>query len=217
MTDNLILKFALIIALLINAGCMHKPLPNLPKDWTGKEVLMEELDDKPDVATLQLIIVYGDTVCNHTASRFYCPGKGALFWDPGGNYASKGHVKAVRKNDIFENMSSLNTYLHWRTLVPSAASEIFVWDVDQQEICDLYDRVAAARIGDKILGFNSDAAGLFCAAATSEFLRDYATKLMKVDKWGLPHNLSKQLHQNGSADRIYIVDHRSNTIKQYFP
>jgi len=167
---------------------------------------------------MQVIIVYGDTVCNHTASRYYCPGKGAIFWDPGGGYGTKGLVKVDRAQDvIYGNIPSVNDYLYWRTLVPSHSSEIFVWDGNDKKICELYDLVAAASKADRINGFNSDANGLFCSVATSGFLRDYAQELMQVEKWGLPHNLSKQLHQDKSADKIYIVDHKSNLIKQYWP
>ena len=81
----------------------------------------------------------------------------------------------------------------------------------------MYDLIAAASKRDRINGFNSNAAGMFCSSATSTFLRDYAQDLLKVDKWGLPHNLSKQLHERHSADKIYIIDNKSNLIKRYYP
>lgn len=197
---------------------MHAPLPNLPADWRGDVVDPLELEDMPDRASMAVIIVYGDLACNHTASRFYCPGKGALFWDPGGSYGTEGVVSVSRKRDvIIDNIPSLNDYLHWRKYVPSSVTEIFIWDNNEEEICQLYDKIAAASRREKHAEFDSNAAGLFCSAATSSFLRDHAAELVEVEKWGLPHNLSKQFHQGGGASRIYIIDHESALIKRYRP
>jgi hypothetical protein len=197
---------------------MHKPLPNLPSNWTGVEVNPQALEDKPGIASMQLIIVYGRSVCNHTASRYYCPGKGVLFWDPGGGYGLEGVVKVKRKLDVIVgNVPSVNDYLYWRTIKPSHSTEIFVWEGDNENICALYDRVAAATLKDRINGFDSDAAGMFCSSATSSFLRDYAQDIFQIDKWGLPHNLSKQLHERKSADKIYIVNNKTDLIKRYYP
>ena len=207
-----------VIALLSLTACVHQPLPNLPENWTGEVVIPQELEDKPGIASLQVLIVYGSTVCNHTASRYYCPGKGALFWDPGGGYGTKGIVKVDREKDVIvDNIPSINDYLYWRTQVPTSATEIFVWEGNNEKICELYDRMAAASRRDRIQGFNSDAAGMFCSSATSSFLRDFAQDLMQVEKWGLPHNLSKQFHQRGTADKIYIVDHKTNLIRRFYP
>jgi len=207
-----------LVVLLLLSGCIHKPLPNVPENWTGEVVNPESLEDKPDIATMQIVIVYGSSVCNHTASRYYCPGKGALFWDPGGGYGNEGIVKVKRKLDVIVgNIPTLNDYLYWRTRIPSHSTEIFVWDSNNEKICEMYDLVSAASKRDRVNGFNSNAAGMFCSSATSTFLRDYAQDLLQVDKWGLPHNLSKQLHERKSADKIYIVDHTSNLIRRYYP
>lgn len=215
----MMIRNALLLLLIILAsGCMHRSLNNIPRNWQGSVVDPVALNDRPDVATVQLLIVYGSFSCNHTASRYYCPGKGALFWDPGGGYGTKGYVQVDRSEDIIvRNIPSLNDYLYWRTLVPTVATEIFVWEGNNEKICGLYDRVAAASVNDRITGFDADANGLFCSVATSKFLRDYAQDLMQVKKWGMPHNLSQQLHQQKSADKIYIVDHKTNLIKQYYP
>ena len=210
-------KLCFCLFCLLFASCMHKPLPNLPKNWDGKIVTSEVLEDKADVASMQVLIMYGSNVCNHTASRYYCPGKGALFWDPGGGYGREGFVKIDKiRNIVVGNVPTINDYLWWRTKIPTSATEIFVWEGNTKAICDLYDRIAAASQGQVIDDFESSTPGLFCSAATSVFLRDFAKELMQVDKWGLPHNLSKQLHQQ-KVDKIYIVNHDTGVIKQYFP
>jgi hypothetical protein len=197
---------------------MHGPLPNLPKDWQGVVVPPKALEDKPDVAGMQLFIMYGSIGCSHTAIRFYCPAKGALFWDPGGGYGNEGFVKVAKHYDVVtRNVPTVNDYLHWRTLLSTEATEVFVWEGNDDGICELYDRIDAASRGIGVDGFTTTTAGLFCSAATSQFLHDYAGRLLTVDKWVLPHNLSEQIYRQGYADRIYIVRHGKNTIKRYTP
>lgn len=208
----------IVIAIFMCVSCMHAPLPNLPDNWTGEIVPPEVLEDKPDMASLQLFIMYGGLGCNHTASRYYCPGKGALFWDPGGNYGHHGFVKVTRKfNVVTQNVPTVNDYLHWRNLIPTMATEVFVWEGNDRSLCELYDRIKTASTGVWVDGFTTASGGMFCSAATSSFLHRFAGDLFKVDKWGLPHNLSKQIHLQGHPDRIYIVDHHNNTIRLYHP
>lgn len=197
---------------------MHKPLPNVAADWQGDVINPEVLNDQAGVASLQLLIMYGTASCNHTATRFYCPDKGAFFWDPGGGYGTKGYVQVDRAEDIIvRNIPSLNDYLYWRTKVPTQFTEIFIWEGNNDLICDIYDLMEAASKKERQSEFKSNANGMFCTFATTDFLGNYAQDLMQVKKWGLPHNLSKQLHQQQSADKIYIVDHNTNLIKQYYP
>jgi hypothetical protein len=207
-----------IAAVMMCVSCMHAPLPNLPKDWQGVVVPPKALEDKPDVAGMQLFIMYGSIGCSHTALRFHCPGKGALFWDPGGGYGSEGLVTVTKHYDVVtRNVPTANDYLHWRTLIATEATEVFIWERNDGGICELYDRIDAASRGIRMDGFTTTTAGLFCSAATSRFLHDYAGRLLTVDKWGLPHNLSRQIYQQGNADRIYIVRHNENTIERYTP
>lgn len=208
-------KLIVILLYLVCASCAHKPLPNLPDNWHGKLVGPEALEDKPGVASMQLMIMYGSNICNHTASRYYCPGKGTLFWDPGGGYGREGFVKIDKiRNIVIGNVPTVNDYLWWRTKIPTSATEIFIWEGNNEAICGLYDRIATASKGVVIDGFESSTSGMFCGVATSEFLRDFAKEIMQVDKWGLPHNLSKQLHTQ-KVDKIFIVDNKTGVIKQY--
>lgn len=210
----------LIILFGVLSACMHRPLPNLPKNWTGEVVSKAVFEDQTDVASMHVMIMYGSTVCNHTASRYYCPGKGAAFWDPGGGYGREGYVKVHKsRNVVIENVPTVNDYLYWRTLIPTASTEVFSWQGKDKEaqICKLFDMLKSGSQGAPINNFKPATAGMFCSAATSEFLRDFAGELMQVDKWGLPHNLSKQLHNNKSADTIHIVDTKTGTIKRYHP
>lgn len=207
-----------IVTVIMCASCMHGPLPNLPKDWKGVAVQPTALEDKPDVASMQLFIMYGALSCSHTASRFYCPGKGALFWDPGGGYGSEGFVEVTKHyNVVVHDAPTTNDYLQWRARILTMATEVFIWEGNDCGICELYDRIETASRGVQADGFTTTVAGMFCSAATSEFLRDYAGRLLTVDKWGLPHNLSKQIYQQGNPDRIYIVRHNKNTIQRYIP
>ena len=213
------LKIPLIfLSVIMCVSCMHGPLPNLPKNWTGEVVSPMVLEDKPDVASLQLFIMYGGLGCNHTASRFYCPGKGALFWDPGGNYGAEGFVEVTKQFSVVTgSVPTANDYLHWRTLIPTMATEIFIWEGKDRDICELYDRIMTASSGIRVDGFTTSTSAMFCSTATSEFLQDFAGELLTVDKWGLPHNLSKQIYQQGEPDRIYIVNQHKNTIRRYIP
>lgn len=204
----------LCLSLLLLAGCAHYPLPNLPDDFKASVVSKDVLEDKPDVASMQVLIMYGAIVCNHTALRLHCPSKGVLFWDPGGGYATEGFVKTKRyKNVIRDNPPTVNDYMHWRTLIPTSSSEIFVWEGQTHEICKLYDYIDKASLQGRYNGFKTQTPGLFCSTAVSNFLQDKAQSFINVEGAFFPHNLSKKLHEEKSADNVYIVDHANDTVR----
>lgn len=200
----------LTLALLASACAPHPPHPHAPDGWKKQSELVDisELEDKPDQAVLQVLIMSGPFNCSHTALRLYCPDKGALFWDPAGGYGrDEQHVVIPRRYDIFvgDHAASLEDYLEFREIIPTSSTEIFQWSPGEQTVCDYYDLLAnEGRTPRDDSFFKTSSFGIYCNLSVSGFLKDHARGFSGVKKSFFPHDLSVELYRL-NPEKVYIV------------
>ncbi len=206
-----VIKIILIPALILSvSGCVHLAHPHAPEDWkkTSKIVEISELQDQSDKAVLQVLIMSGPFNCSHTALRLYCPAKGALFWDPAGGYGrDDAHVTIPRRYDVFvgDNAASLEDYIKYREIIPTASTEIFQWSPGEEKICEYYDLLANEGITPRHESFfKTSTFGIYCNLSVSEFLAKQAHGFSGVKKTFFPHDLSSELYRL-NPDEVYIV------------
>ncbi len=206
---------ALSYSLCLASCCMHKELPNLPSHWRGKEITANQFKDKKSPRA-QVIIMYGKHFCSHTALRLYVPGKGAMFWDPGGGYSTKHLSHAVRSSDVIKNKApSIDQYIQWRhdSKLPVNGIEIFDYTLTGKQALELWailDQGGVAKNHPKY-PFNTNAVGLFCGHSVSNFVERFLGNKVKVRQDFLPHNLSAQLYQQ-SFDQLIIYRNRQYAL-----
>jgi hypothetical protein len=204
------------IALLAASGCMHRPTPFLPDDWRPHEASLESLADDPAQARLHVLLMYAPLACSHSALRLHRPGRGVIFWDPGGGYGSEGFVEARRWSDlIVTNTPTVAQYLDWREKVPTARTEIFEFDVTDAEADSLWEVLRHGTDRTHPAGrFNTTTTGGACGMALSDFLARFADEVVHVDPVFFPHDLAQQLYQQ-DPDRVLIWE--DGVLREFRP
>lgn len=207
----LTLSFSLCLA----SCCMHKELPNLPSHWRGEKITASQFEDK-ESSRLQVIIMYGKQFCSHTALRLYVPGKGTMFWDPGGGYGTK-HLSHVRRsNDVIKDKApNIAQYIQWRhdSDLPTGGIEIFDYTLTRKQALELWTILYQGGVAKNHPKhpFNTNAAALFCGHSVSDFMERFLGNKAKVRQDFLPHNLSAQLYQQ-PFDQLIIYRNGQYTL-----
>ena len=202
-------KIILVLTVFFLSGCLHLAAPHAPENWKKNSTIVEPsvLEDDPDKAVLQVLIMSGPIHCAHTALRLYCPGKGPLFWDPAGGYGREEDYPTVeRRYDVFVNnlAPTLNDYLKFRVFLPTATTEIFQWSPDAKTVCGYYDTLANEGLTHRDKSFfNTTSKGVHCNLSVSQFLRDHAEGFSGVEKKFFPHDLSDRLYKL-KPEKVYI-------------
>lgn len=196
--------------LFFSIGCGHAPAPYMPSQIEFVTVSPQTLADRPDQATLHVLIIYGPASCNHVALRLFSPDKGAVFWDPAGYYGIQGSITAHRKNDILiRDAPSLETYISFRTETefPSKAMEIFEWQISKKQALRLQQTlIQGAKTALPQPGtFKTKGTGLYCGSDVSGFLDTYAADVMTIEQTFYPHDMEKQLYTQ-KPDRIFFIE-----------
>ena len=203
--------FALLFVLLV-AGCMHPPAPNLPSDWQGKAIPLTSLEDAPS-DKLYVFIMYDKSMCAHTVLRVNSPQHGTVFWDPAGGYGKPEYpVVAKRRDDlVVDPIPSIPDYLAFRHHLPTSKVEIFEFDIKPDQSKRLIE-LLTPRVGERRAPYKTETKPLYCSTAISSFLSEHATDILAVNKNFFPHALSAELYQ-ANPTRIVLWDY--NSIVQY--
>ncbi len=204
-----ILLLSMLVLTSIFSGCGHKPAPFIPTDAQYEQHSAAQLNDSPNQAILQVLIIYGSSSCNHVALRVYSPQQGSIFWDPAGYYGIQGSQSAERKNDILvEDAPTLNQYVSFRTETefPSKIMEIFEWHIKPSKANQLR-KILLKGSEPVIFGkgiFSTKSTGLYCGADISNFLSQATKDIMTIEQTFFPHDLEKQLYTQ-KPDRVVLI------------
>ena len=208
------------LLLWILGGCVVGPAPYLPADWISHPVEITEVRYQPVEPRLQVFIMYSGLETSHSALRLIAPTGRIIFWDPGGDYgrfdddwyAQYGPFPdGVQRDDdlIVSNPPDVETFIQWRWTLDDTSVEVFEW-----ELSDSY----AERLGEILLHGTDDThpAGsfstwtypMFCTMATSDFLKRFASPLIKLpEQYFFPDQLAKALYtQSPSRVRVFTWD-----------
>ena len=209
MNRKTVLALAFLCMTLSAAACGHKPAPYAPDQSRFDVVSMDELSDRQDQATLQVMIVYGASSSNHVALRIFSPLEGTIFWDPAGYYGRQGSQKADRINDVLiDDAPSLKAYIKFRTETefPSKLMEMFEWHLTVQQ-ANIMRNILIKGSGPVLPApgvFRTKGAGLFCGSDISNFLEQAAGDIMTVKQVFFPDALEKQLYEQSPANVYHV-------------
>lgn len=173
----------MIMALAMSVyGCANGPAHHLPSTWVSQPHAIRATIKPVQQARLQVYITD-----NHTALRLVSPTGPEIFWDPGGRYGlvdddldrpyaplPKGIERG--KDLIVSNPPDMETFVRWRWIVEDHRVEVFEWDLPDSDAQTLRDVLLNGTDDIHPAGsFSTSTLPLFCARATSDFLRRFVS------------------------------------------
>ena len=154
-----------------------------------------------------MIICYGRWSSNHVAVRVTRADGTVLLWDPGGGYFVHEPDTVGRRADVVTlKPPTLGQWWRYRrSFTREPFNAVFEWDVASQDAEMLVAALqTGASDGAKQDGFQTQAIRGECALGVSDYLRQYATTYLAMEKRYLwPHALGRHLWAQ-DPDRVII-------------
>lgn len=179
----------------------------------GDRHSFDRIDRPAATPRLQLIVTYSDQRSTHAALRLEHPWRGALFWDPAGNYgivtknddAAWKSPPVRRQNDLIKShVPSLSTYWRYAVATEDTAMEVLEWTLTEKRAAEIFDVLqSGAQEGRTAEEFSTKTAPPYCSAALSDFFRQFGAGLVTVaDSYIWPSDLADHLRDQHPHRRL---------------
>ncbi len=225
------LRFALTFTVFLLTSCVSGSPPYLSDNWTKQSSEIQGSTRDSATPRLQVFITYSGLISSHTALRLVDFNGQVIFWDPAGGYGRFDDDWRAQYGDLLQttersqdlivtNPPDVSMFTTWRWTIHDTKVEIFEWDLSRSQATYLRNALLNGTNKDyKIQGFSTLTYPLFCTMATSDFLRQFGSPIIRLPKqYFFPHNLAKALYsQSPSNIRVLTRDGQKTVYTPHGP